>query len=422
MRSPVSRVSAAAVLVLAIAGLALWFHESGTQYAFADFIKPILEARSAKFKATFERNGKQFATANCMELAPSRTRMELQQRPGQPVEITIADYSKGMALRIDSGTKTAVINKIVGLPRERAAMNLLEEIRSLILGAEKPDVLRESLGEKEVDGRRAVGWRFSGPGLHDSGVTATIWGDPRTGLPIRVESYYAFVGLKSTVSDFTFNVDFDETLFSLDPPAGYTVQTVQIDASPSTENDFVTLLREYSKLMNNALPESLDMYRLLRTLQARIRMGTMLPANERPSDEILRKIATGTDEEIQKIIEAEMLKKAMADRTWPMASAAPNKKDAKAAAKKALDEFTARCAGLQEMVTRGLVFAFDLPADADAHYAGRGVLRGAADKPIFWYRPKDAQKYRVIYADLSVRDADTAPRVPNAQPVARPRH
>ena len=57
-----------------------------------------------------------------------------------------------------------------------------------------------------------------------------------------------------------------------------------------------------------------------------------------------------------------------------------------------------------------------LPPEADAHYAGKGVSLGAADKPIFWYRPKDSKKYRVIYADLSVRDADTPPSMPVVQP------
>ena len=101
----------------------------------------------------------------------------------------------------------------------------------------------------------------------------------------------------------------DESLFSIEPPAGYTVQTVQVDASQPMEKDLITLLRQYSTLMNNALPE------------------------------------------------------------------------------------------------------------ADAHYAGKGVSLGAPGTPIFWYRPKDAKKYRVIYADLSVREADTPPDVSKAQPV-----
>jgi hypothetical protein len=58
----------------------------------------------------------------------------------------------------------------------------------------------------------------------------------------------------------------------------------------------------------------------------------------------------------------------------------------------------------QHTVQRGLSFADQLPPEADAHYAGKGVSLGAADTPIFWYRPINAKMYRVIYADLSVKD------------------
>jgi hypothetical protein len=65
----------------------------------------------------------------------------------------------------------------------------------------------------------------------------------------------------------------------------------------------------------------------------------------------------------------------------------------------------------------GLEFVASLPPESDWHYAGWGVSRGAAQRPIFWYRPKDSEKYRVIYADLSVQDADAAPRVPDGPPL-----
>jgi hypothetical protein len=425
MRSPVSRVAAAVFFVFAIAGVALWFHAGGTQYAYADFLKPILEAKSAKFKATFERNGKQVATANCMVLAPNRERMELQQL-GQPMKIQIGDYSKGVGVMIDSAKRTVVINKAVGLSREQAFMNPLEEMRSLLLEAGKRDVKRESLAEKEVDGRRAVGWRVSGPGLHEPGATVTIWGDPQTGLPTRIECYSALNGMKRTLSDFAFNVDLDESLFSIEPPAGYTVQTVEVDASQPTENDLITLLREYSKWMDNAFPESLEMNRLMRTLQARICIETTILGSERPSDECLRKIVeAGTEEEIGKIIEAERRKnekKEQAELLQLMRDAkldeAKEKSDvARNARQKAMKAFTAKWTDVYMIITRGLGFVVEQPPEADAHYAGKGVSLGAGDKPIFWYRPKDAKKYRVIYADLSVRDADTPPSVPNAQPV-----
>lgn len=424
MRASVSRIAAAAVFAFAIAGVALWFHASGATPAFADFLQPILEAKSAKYKATFERNGKQIATANCMMLAPHWERRELQQL-GQPVEIQIADISKGVGVTIDSTRKTVVINKVVGLSHELASMNILEEMRSLILDAKKPNVRREWLGEKEVDGRRAVGWRVSGPGLHEPGATATIWGDPQTGLPIRIEHFSALEGVKSTMSDFVFNVDLDESLFSIEPPTGYTVRTVEVDASQPTEKDLITLLSEYGKLMNNAFPESLDMDRLLHTLGARIRIETMSPGNERPSDEILQKITDGTEEEIGKIIQAELRKnenKSQAERLRRMWNARPDKAQekgdvAKNARQIAMAAFDAKWAGVYMIMTRGLGFVVELPREADAHYAGKGIKLGTADTPIFWYRPKDAKNYRVIYADLSVRDADTPPNVSKPQPV-----
>lgn len=420
--APISRV-AAAVFVLILAGVALWFHVSGTQYAFADCVKPILEAKSATFKATFERNGKQLATANGMWLAPSRERMELQQ-PGQHLEITIGDTGKGVGLRINSAKKTVIVNKVVGLSREELAlMNPFDEIRSLILDAEKPDVKRESLGEKEVDGRRVVGWRVSGPGLHAPGFTVTIWGDPQAGLPIRIESYSVLEGVKSTMSDFAFNVDLDESLFSIVPPTGYTVQTVEVDASPPTEEDLITLLREYSKWMNNAFPKALEMNRLLHTLGARIRIDTMSPVNDRPSDELLQKITDGTEEEIEKIIQAEFWKnenRAQAERLRRMGNARPDRVQEKVdvandARRKATEAFDAKWTRVCAIITRGLGFVAELPREADAHYAGKGISLGAPRTPIFWYRPKDAKKYRVISADLSVREANTPPEASKAQ-------
>jgi hypothetical protein len=73
---------------------------------------------------------------------------------------------------------------------------------------------------------------------------------------------------------------------------------------------------------------------------------------------------------------------------------------------------------LSTKIGRGMQFAYELPSEADAHYAGKSVKSGTPDTPIFWYRPEGSKTYRVIYADLSVRDAAIAPDVPDAQPVS----
>ncbi len=61
-------------------------------------------------------------------------------------------------------------------------------------------------------------------------------------------------------------------------------------------------------------------------------------------------------------------------------------------------------------ISRGVIF---LALARNARYVGAGVTFGQADKPVFWYKPKDSDLYHVIYGDLSVREmpADQLPTV-----------
>ena len=52
MRSPVSRVAAAVIFVLAIAGVALWFHGGGATVSFAQVVEQFLKVKSYKLKIT----------------------------------------------------------------------------------------------------------------------------------------------------------------------------------------------------------------------------------------------------------------------------------------------------------------------------------------------------------------------------------
>ena len=100
---------------------------------------------------------------------------------------------------------------------------------------EKPGAVEhESLGEKEIDGRKVIGFHISSQ-PHD----LILWGDPKTGLPVRVEMTSGIEGsVKATLSDFVFNVDIDESLFSLEPPAGYTVTVQYVGVDFETGEEF----------------------------------------------------------------------------------------------------------------------------------------------------------------------------------------
>jgi len=66
---------------------------------------------------------------------------------------------------------------------------------------------------------------------------------------------------------------------------------------------------------------------------------------------------------------------------------------------------------IQRYILEGLMFVHILDADSNWHYAGDGITVGDSDKAIFWYKPKGSNKYRVIYADLTVEEM-TADQLP----------
>jgi len=441
MRSPISRVAAAVVLVVAIGGVALWFHGAGTTFAFADFIEPILEAKSAKFKITVEMKGPPAATitGDVMVLGATRSRQEMEM-PDKSKGIMIFDWGRGKSLTLEPATKKAMVLTLANLSKDQVSQqDMFAQFRSILLDArDKPDVQREPLGEKEIDGRRVVGFR-----VNTRGMVTSLWGDLKTGLPVRAEVTMAmYANTKMTMSDFVFNVDMDESLFSTEPPAGYTVQSRTLNASTPEEKDLIEAFREYSQLSGGAFPDSLDLQTMMQTVGEMVGMKfgiqaaceklasgkklneeqmhkleelmhkvmdwQLAPGKEKPNEEQMHRI----EEQMRKIVDWEKLApgKGKPDREQM-------RKMTQAEMPKIMEASMKKVMEVQIPLQRGLLFALALPTDADAHYAGKGVSLGAADKPIFWYRPKDAKKYRVIYADLSVRDAETPPSVPNSQPV-----
>ncbi|MGA2062819.1 MAG: hypothetical protein ABSG67_20290, partial [Thermoguttaceae bacterium] len=398
MRSPVTRVTAAAIFVLAIGGVALWFHGGGTTPAFADFLQPILDAKTVKYKMTIETTDTPVGLAEMaglsaerqkelinphsfevMELGLDRNRRE-SEWPDKSKRVEIWDGRQRRLLVLEPADKRATLYDYSQSPEDKIANNAdqgsapprrrpeepgtVALFRSLLLDTvHKPDAQRESLGEKEIDGRRVVGFRLS-----IRGTVLSVWGDPETRVPVRLEATTALVpNCNVTASDFEFNVPMDESLFSVEPPAGYTVVAKQIqpsDDSPEGEKDLIEMFRCYGQWSGGRFPDLLDMQWI---------------------DEVVQKAE------------------------WIDANLHHNKPQAKR------DQQREEA---QHKIQRGMMFTVLLPKDSDRHYAGRGVSIGAADTPVFWYRPKDAKKYRVIYADLSVQEADTPPRVP-VVPVAQ---
>ena len=431
MRSPVSRIAAAAIFVLAITGVALFFPGSGATFAFNDFAAPILEAKTLKCKMIIETKGPpaRTITSEIMTLGGTRMR-QVTELPDMPKFVVIEDSSQGKSLTLEPASKTATVITSTQNRKDKTPESggLFTLFRLFQLVEEKPGVVEhESLGEKEIDGRKVVGFHISSQ-PHD----LILWGDPKTGLPVRVEMTSGMEGsVKATFSDFVFNVDMDESLFSLEPPAGYTVtvQNVKTDVSPPEEKDLIEMFREYSKLSDGAFPDSLDFLTTttIAGKKAGLRMSTQkmwedfAPGKGKPNEEQMRKLeelmlklteGKPNEEQIKEI--AEQMKEYVETQTQKTAEGG------EVQAQETEEVRQARFNEILQRVQRGLSFAIRLSPNADAHYVGKGVSFGAADTPIFWYRPKDSKNYRVIYADLSVRDSDTPPNVTKGQPVPAP--
>ena len=65
----------------------------------------------------------------------------------------------------------------------------------------------------------------------------------------------------------------------------------------------------------------------------------------------------------------------------------------------------------RDIIFRAMTFMGTVAGDS-WRYAGQNVPFGDSQTPIFWYRPAGSATYRVIYADLSVKDvtADSLPK------------
>ena len=51
-----------------------------------------------------------------------------------------------------------------------------------------------------------------------------------------------------------------------------------------------------------------------------------------------------------------------------------------------------------------ILFITRFPGEGEWTYRGKGMRLGETETPIFWYRPKGSETYRVIYGDLHVEN------------------
>ncbi len=365
-----TRIAVAAAVLIAVIGLMSWLVPgSGTALAFGDVAEALNSVHSATWRTTTVVKGPKNESVTWsgtgMFLAPSHERIEVIA--GGKKSIQIYDGKKDKAIALDPDAKTATVINLKNLPSESPYGRTFQGFRELVAGANSGGVFKvERLGIEKIDGRRAQGFH-----IQLGAVEVKIWADPKTLLPIRVEETTGAASgseVRIVMSDFHIGVDLDESLFSVDLPAGYTVQqTMQIDLSKKPVAYLAEALKWAAEHNDGVFPATMR--------------------GEEGLDGVMRRAGT------------EMAKK-LANN--------------KAEMTKLVSDIAMKLGGVYG-------FLFALPPDA-WHYAGKDIKLNAPNRPIFWYKLKTDAKCTVIYADLSIKEvpANEAPKVPKSKESSKP--
>ena len=286
------------------------------------------------------------AHVDCFYKEPGLQRREMTMSlKGKVIRsINIIDFSPedGRMINLIPERKMALTVEFGNLPEEIRGkggnyFNYIAKLRKLIKGSDRP------LGEKEIDGRMAHGFRVT-----NMGQEMDVWIDPETELPLLMEGELPGHG-KMTMTDFAFDVELGDELFDLTVPDGYTERKVVIPEGEVTEDDLIEGLRALASHNNNAFPP-------VPTVTPEIVKNLMEEAKQRPKGKRISK-----EEQVEpaqdlavKLVRMLIFVQAKVGETW--------------------------------------------------RYAGGGVQLGDAETPVCWYKPEDSATYRVVYGDLHVED------------------
>lgn len=322
---------ASAASVLAIYGLV---HTPQTSFAFEDVVTAVRKADTVSY-TTVVAPQKGPAMQIKYDCKGSRTRATFPDG-----SYSVTDMAAQRMLMVQPGAKSATLTQLGNKPQEMPAMG-----DSIIQWLKTAEATGKPVGEKTIDGVRTVGFEAS-----FGAITMTIWSNPRTKLPVQIDSQIGAPSepIQTTMRDFVFDAPLEDALFSTEPPPGYEVKDIKqpaIDlaalAKLPPEEHVVKILKFYAGLHDGALPERID------------------------GPELLSKLTARTDE--KQLEDPEFLK-----------------------------EFSTLAGSM------GATWTFRMTLHKFG-YLGTAKL-GDKDRIVFWYLPRNAEKYRVVYADLTIGD------------------
>ncbi len=272
----------------------------------------------------------------------NRIRRTISDMPGM---VLIIDAGAGKILRLDTVGKNAALINMSG-EVEKGGRNFIAFVREKInRRIADPNVAPKEQFERQIDDRKVVSYSIDNDLEGNDHERVTILADAKTGIPVQIDIEWGreiFI-----LKNLEFNIPVPEEDVSLTPPAGYKMQKADMDLSKLSDKDLIESLRVWATHLRDD--------------------GTFPP----------------------ELLKQEFIKQIPLFREKIGSLPIPN------AEKEQMGKYF-----LQGMFFLQTCYTSQM----DFHYAGAGVKLGDAAKAIFWYRPKDAKTYRVIYGDLSVKE------------------
>ena len=341
----IAKTAAAVVIAGGAIGLITYFTlgNGGASIAWADVQEKIRNARTMTYKTKVKVEGLPTMETTVMLKEPGLMRQEMTMGPSKV--ITIMDIRQGKMIALVEAQKKATTYDLTGLPAEERKK---QEEQDFLAGIKK--LIEESeteLGEKKIDGRAVKGYR-----VEKGKQVITIWADAKTAQPVEMNMTMFQGETKGTMSEFKFDVELDDALFSVEVPKGegYTVDKKQMEFKEPSVADLVETLRVWTTIRGGTFPDALTPATLMKDTMSFVKAG---------------KEGKLDDKELVKEFEnADQQKKSL-------------------------------------VIARAMVL---VTQHGEAQYAGKGVKLGDEKTAIYWYKPKDSETYKVIYGDLRIED------------------
>ena len=246
MTNKITKLAAAAAIIIAVLiGMNSLFG-TGTSVAFADVIQPILDAQTVVMDILIGPEGRQVVIHD--EVMGSRIRRTVSNVGSTDI---IIDFEQMKMLALSHAEKTAIYVGLEGLGNLRNYMELLQDI--VVRMQNKEEFQVEDQGLQEIDGHDYIVFI-----AESEKNTITIWVDPETTLPVRIKQKTP--NMQIVCNNLQFDVALDESRFSMEVPEGYIIQKSGVDFKKGSEEAFIETLRIWAEIIEDGqFPDSISL-------------------------------------------------------------------------------------------------------------------------------------------------------------------